>query len=469
MGLFARKPHIAAMLPADNVLEMIGNTPMVRIKHLDTGLCELYVKLESQNPGGSIKDRIARSMIAAAERSGALKPGGTIVEATAGNTGLGLALIAVLKGYKMILVVPDKMSREKIQHCKALGTDVRVTRTDVNKGHPDYYQDMAQRIAQETGGHYIDQFANTANPQAHFETTGPEIWEQMGGRIDAVVAGVGSGGTITGVGRYLKSKNSKAEMVLADPNGSILAPLVETGRTIEPGSWLVEGIGEDFVPPILDLSLVKKAYSISDAESFSTARDMLLHEGIFAGSSSGTLMAAALKYCREQKTHKRVVTFVCDRGDKYLSKSFSDPWITEQGFHKKEATGTVVDLLARRHDQGEVIFVRPEDTAQTVYKRMRVADVSQLPVIEGADTVVGVIDEETLLASLSQDPSFGKHAGSVMRKDFASVQMNATITDARALLQSSHALIVLEDNRFRGILTKVDLLNHLFQQGKNNG
>ena len=310
------------MQAAKNILEIIGNTPMVKVNHLDTGKCELYLKLESHNPGGSIKDRIALSMIHAAEEEGTLKPGGTIVEATAGNTGLGLALVASQKGYKLILVIPDKMSQEKIFHLKALGVQVIMTRSDVGKGHPEYYQDMAQRIAKEQGAFFVNQFENPANPLAHETTTGPEIWDQMGHKLDAVVCGVGSGGTLTGLGHYFRNAAPHVEMVLADPKGSILAPLINDGVMIEAGSWLVEGIGEDFIPKNCDLSLVGHAYTISDAESISTARDILKQEGIICGSSSGTLVAAALRYCREQKEPKRVATFICDSGNKYLSKIY---------------------------------------------------------------------------------------------------------------------------------------------------
>ena len=315
---------------SDSVLHLIGNTPMVRVRHMDTGVCELYLKLENQNPGGSIKDRIALSMIEAAELDGSLKPGGTLVEATAGNTGLGLALVAAQKNYRLILVIPDKMSQEKIFHLRALGTEIIMTRSDVNKGHPEYYQDMAKRIATETpGAFYINQFENPANPAAHEQTTGPEIWQQMNERLDAIICGVGSGGTITGLGRFFKKHAPHVEMILADPQGSVLAPRVNEGITTEVGSWLVEGIGEDYVPPNCDLTLVRKGYTITDHESISTAHELLLKEGIFGGSSSGTLLATALRYCREQKTPKRVVSFVCDTGNKYLSKIYNSTWLKE--------------------------------------------------------------------------------------------------------------------------------------------
>ena len=313
-----------------NALEMVGNTPMLKVSNLDTGPCELYLKLEILNPGLSVKDRIAISMIEAAEQEGKLKPGDTIIEATAGNTGLGLALVAMQKGYKLVIVLPDKMSREKLYNLQAMGAEVIGTRSDVTKGHPEYYQDVAERLAKERGAFYVNQFANQANVKAHYTTTGPEIWQQMDGNIDAFVCGVGSGGTLTGVGQYLREQKPDVDLVLADPAGSILEPLINEGKEIEAGSWLIEGIGEDFIPDTCNIQLANKAYAISDKESFTTARDVLQKEGILVGSSTGTLVAAALRYCREQTEAKRVVTLACDSGSRYLSKLFNDEWLDQQ-------------------------------------------------------------------------------------------------------------------------------------------
>src|SRR5580658_8599391 len=313
-----------SMAVQNSVLDLIGNTPIVRVRSFDTGACTLLLKLESQNPGGSIKDRIGRSMIEAAEKEGKIGPGSTLVEATAGNTGLGLALVAASKGYRLTLVIPDKMSREKLLHLRALGVTIVMTRSDVGKGHPQYYQDLAERIARVTpGAFYVNQFNNPANPLAHEMTTGPEIWRQTEGKVDAVVCGVGSGGTITGLSLYFAVKAPNVEMVLADPVGSVLAEYVRTKKIGKAGSWLVEGIGEDFIPPIADLSRVKMAFSIADGGAFEVIRALLKREGILAGSSTGTLMAAALQYCREQSKPKTVVTFVCDTGSKYLSKAYN--------------------------------------------------------------------------------------------------------------------------------------------------
>lgn len=319
------------MATYDNLIQLIGNTPIVRVTSFDTGPCELFIKLESQNPGGSIKDRIALSMIEAAEKENLINPGDLLVEATAGNTGLGLALLAILKGYRLLLVMPDKMSSEKVSHLRAMGVEVIMTRSDVEKGHPEYYQDMAARIAAETPrAFYVNQFGNPANVHAHETMTGPEIWAQMEQRLDAFVYGIGSSGALTGIGRFLKRVNPAIEIILADPAGSILATLVNEGKKMTPGKWLVEGIGEDFVPSICDLSLITQAITVTDQQSFAAARDLLRKSGIFAGSSTGTHLHAALIYCRQQQTPKRVLTIACDSGGKYLSKMFNDQWMSER-------------------------------------------------------------------------------------------------------------------------------------------
>ena len=339
-----------------SISELIGQTPLLQLHKLETGPCSLFLKLENQNPGGSIKDRVALSMINEAERLGHLQPGGTIIEATAGNTGLGLALIAAQKGYSLILVVPDKMSREKIFHLRALGAKVVLTRSDVNKGHPAYYQDYARRLAQETpGAFYIDQFNNEANPLAHFSTTAPEIYAQLDGDIDAIVVGVGSGGTLGGLQAWFAEHSPKTEFILADPAGSILADQVETGQYGEPGSWLVEGIGEDFIPPLAHIDGVHKAYRVTDAEAFAAARALLQTEGVLAGSSTGTLLSAALRYCQAQTTAKRVVTLACDSGNKYLSKMFNDDWMRQQGLLSRPTRGDLTDFIALRHDEGATV------------------------------------------------------------------------------------------------------------------
>jgi cystathionine beta-synthase len=447
---------------ANGVLRLIGHTPLVEVTRLDRGCCRLFVKLEGQNPGGSIKDRPALSMINAFERDGSLRPGGTLVEATAGNTGLGLAFVAARKGYRLILVIPDKMSREKVLHLRAMGAEVVMTRSDVIKGHPAYYQDLAQRIASEIpGAVYVNQFSNPANPQAHEMTTAPEIWTQMDGEVDAVVCGVGSGGTLTGLSRFFARVSPKTEFVLADPEGSILVDVVEGRTPRAPGSWLVEGIGEDFVPPNADLSRVRRGYSIPDREAFETARALLRHEGILAGSSSGTLLAAALRYCREQAEPKRVVTLLPDSGNKYLSKMFNDAWMADHGLIDRPHHGDLRDIISRPHDEGAAVFVAPEDTLNTAYARMKLYDVSQLPVLEG-DRVVGVIDESDLLVAVFDAPSrFADQVASAMSAGLETVPFTASLSALLPVFDRGHVVVVLDGSRFLGLITRIDLVNHL--------
>lgn len=440
---------------------LIGNTPLVQLSGFDTGSCELFLKLESQNPGGSIKDRMAVAMIEEAERSGALTPGATIVEATAGNTGIGLALVAAIKGYRLILVIPDKMSPEKIAHARALGADIRLTRSDVRPGDPDYYQDMAARIAEETRAYYINQFANPANPLAHETTTGPEIWRQMEHRVDTVVCGVGSGGTLTGLSRFFERVGPETEMVLADPVGSSLAEFVRTGRDGPSGSYAVEGIGGSCVPAIADFSRVRRAYSISDSESFLTARDLLKRTGIFGGPSSGTLLAAALRYCSEQTEGKRVVTLVCDTGSKYLSKMYNDYWMLDQGYLERSATGTLRELIARRYEEGGVITVKPEDPLLTAFQRMRMADISQVPVMDRG-CCVGVLDESDLLLAVHGDASkFQTPVREAMTSRLETISADKPIDSIYDILDRGLVALVTDGDAFVGLITRSDLLSHL--------
>lgn len=313
-----------------NLIELIGNTPLVEIKNIDTGPCQLFVKMESLLPGGSLKDRTALYLITEAEKAGLIKPGDTLVEATSGNTAIGLSLISAIRGYKLLIVMTNKVSQEKINQIKATGAEIVITRCDVNKEHPEYYHNLARTLAQERGGFYINQFANPANPLAHEKTMAPEIWQQMEHNLDAVVCGVGTGGHMTGLCRYFKKHAPHVNIVIADPQGSVVATYVNTGEQIEKtGCWLVEGIGEDCIRPLCDFSLSKQAYSISDAEAFATARELLQKEGIFSGPSSGVAVAGALRYCRSQTKPQRVVTFIYDSGAKYLSKMYNDEWLKE--------------------------------------------------------------------------------------------------------------------------------------------
>ena len=445
------------------ILSLIGDTPLVEITRMDTGPCQLFVKLENQNPTGSIKDRIALTMIEGAEEEGKLQPGGTIIEATAGNTGLGLALIAGAKGYRIILVIPDKMSQEKIAHIRALGAEVRLTRSDVTRGHPEYYQDVAAKLAEEIpGAFYVNQFSNPANPLAHERGTGPEIWEQMGHHVDAIVLGVGSGGTLTGLGRFFEKVQPNLEMILADPTGSILYEWVKTGKLEKAGSWAVEGIGEDFIPDIADMSFVTDAFEIDDTESFAVVRELLRKEGILGGSSTGTLLAGALRYCRQQTEKKRVVTFICDTGNKYLSKMFNDFWMAEQGFVERPAQGDLSDLISHRAEKGEVISVGPNDTLLTAFKRMRSGDVSQLPVLNGEGRAVGLVDESDLLVKVHRDPAqFNELVSAAMTDRLETLSPAAHISDLLGVFDRGRVAIVMDGATFLGLITRTDLLSYL--------
>jgi len=447
----------------NSVLDLIGDTPVVRINQLDTGPCELFIKLESQNPAGSIKDRIGLKMIEDAEAAGRISPGATLVEGTAGNTGLGLALVAAQKGYRLILVIPDKMSREKISNLRAMGAEVVLTRSDVAKGHPEYYQDLAKRLAGEMdNAYFINQFGNPSNPKAHEEVTGPEIWEQMDGDLDAIVLGVGSSGTVTGLSRYFARQAPKLELILADPEGSILAEYINEGRlTTKSSSWLVEGIGEDFLPTISDFTRVSKAYSISDRESFRVGRDLLVREGILGGSSTGTLVAAALRYCREQEVPRRVLTFACDTGNRYLSKMFNDFWMRDQGFLETTSHGDLRDLIARPFESHDTVTIGPDEPLANAYTRMKLYDVSQLPVIDQG-RLVGILDESDLLLAVAESSErFSEPVSRAMVTDLTGVDVRAPITELMPIFDRDFVAIVKDGDRFLGLITRVDLLHYL--------
>jgi len=336
----------------------------------------------------------------------------------------------------------------------------------VAKGHPEHYQDLAARLALETpNSFYVNQFANPANPLAHEATTGPEIWAQSGQMLDAVVVGVGSGGTLTGLSRYFARVAPHVEMILADPRGSVLAELVRTGSIQKPaGSWLVEGIGEDFVPPNCDLSRVRAAYEISDAESFATARQVLALEGILGGSSSGTLIAAALRYCREQQSPKRVVTFVCDSGNKYLNKLYNDYWLFDQGLLERPKQGNLLDLIVRRYQEGSAVTLSPQDSLLLAYRRMKLFDVSQIPVMDG-ERVVGIVDESDLVLHLHADPArFQDTVSTAMVSNLETITPQAPMSALLPIFQRGHVAIVAEHGRFIGLITRIDLLNYLRKQ-----
>ena len=334
-----------------SLVDLIGNTPIVQAKNLDTGKCNLFLKMESLNPGSSIKDRVALRIIEDAEAQGKLKKGSTVVEATAGNTGLGLALIALLKGYKSKVIILDKMNHNKILHLKSLGAEVILARSDVGPDSPEHYVNVAKEVANNTPDSFMaNQFTNMSNPQAHEYSTGPEILDQMSNDVDAVVCGVGTGGTISGLGKFFSEHSPKTEMVLADPKGSIVKDAVENKPLKKADySWLVEGIGEDFIPDTLELKYIKKAYEVTNEEAFSMIRELALKEGILGGSSSGTLISAAIKYCKDQNKEKNVVTFVCDNGEKYLNTAYNEEWLKEN-FH----LWLVIEVSKKEHKSDNI-------------------------------------------------------------------------------------------------------------------
>jgi cystathionine beta-synthase len=403
-------------------------------------------------------------MIEEAEKRGDISPGDTLVEATAGNTGIGLALVAAQKGYKLILVLPDKMSQEKIFNLRAMGAEVVLTRSDVGKGHPEYYQDVGKRIAEEQGAYFINQFGNPDNSLAHELTTGPEILEQTNGEVDAIVLGVGSSGTVSGLGKFLAENAPNVELILADPVGSILADYINKGEMGEGGSWLVEGIGEDFIPVIADFSQVAKAYAISDAESFAAARELLRKEGVLAGSSSGTLLAAALKYCREQTEAKTVVSFACDTGNKYLSKLFNDFWMEDQGFITREQHGDLRDLVGRPHGERATITVGPTDVVTTAHNRLRNAGFSQLPVMDEG-RLVGVITEDAIIQHVFGKPELmNAPVAEAMESAFIKLDRTTSVNNLVAMLHVQPYAAIMDGDEFLGLITRSDVLNYLRRQ-----
>ncbi len=463
-------PAASLLPPYSNVLELIGRTPMLRLGKLDAGKCSLFAKLELMNPAGSIKDRIGLSMIEGAEKAGKLDPKGsprpTIIEATAGNTGLGLALVAGQRGYKLKVVVPDKMSQEKVQHLRAMGAEVILARSDVQKGHPEYYQEVAAKLAQATPNSlYVNQFGNDDNSRAHYETTGPEIWEQMEGKIDALVVGVGSGGTLTGIGRYLREQKPDIKIILSDPAGSMLHPLVNEGKKVEATSWLVEGMGEDFVPDICEIDLCDEAVAVTDAEAFMAARELLSKEGLLAGSSTGCLIHAALVWCRRQTRPMNVVTFACDTGGKYLSKMFNDFWMIDNGFIQRPKENNLRDLIARRHLLGEDYTLGENEPLRQAIKRMALYGVSQMVVMDRDGKVVGILDEGDILLAVSRDPkAFNDPVGSHMTRRLETIAPEAPVSDLLPIFRADRVAIVMGGKgEFYGLITKIDMINYLRQ------
>ena len=452
----------------DNILTTIGQTPLVRLNRVTRGLRPaVLAKVEFFNPGGSVKDRIGPAIVDEAERSGRLKPGGTIVEATSGNTGVGLAIAAALKGYKCIFVMPDKMSEEKIRLLRGFGAQVVITPTAVEPDDPRSYYSVSKRITEETPNAILaNQYHNPANPETHYRVTGPEIWEQTAGKIDVFVAGLGTGGTISGVGRYLKKQNPAIKIVGVDPIGSILHELFQTGKTIPAHTYKVEGIGEDFLPGTLDLSVIDATVQVSDKESFLTTRRLVREEGIFCGGSSGAAVAGALRYIRDHDLgpDKMVVVILPDSGSRYLSKVFDDDWMRENGFLESAWMEIrASDVLAGKTMQ-TLHTARPTDRQNDVIALMKQHDISQLPVIDKHNRISGIVTEVELLDHMLTAGHAHDAAETIehlVRPDVTTATPDTFLESLMTTFTTRRVVLVVDDERLIGIITKIDLLDYL--------
>jgi cystathionine beta-synthase len=453
--------------PYDNVLETIGWTPLIRLNRVTRGIrTPVYGKADFFNPGGSVKDRIGLPIIEAAEREGLLKPGGTIVEGTSGNTGVGLAIAAALRGYKCIFTLPDKMSQEKVRLLKAFGAEVIVTPTAVAPDHPDNYVMMAKRIAHDTPNAILaNQFYNQANPDAHYATTGPELWEQTEGRITHFVGSAGTGGTITGVGRYLKERNPNVKIIAGDPVGSILADYWRShGETVIDGApYKVEGVGQDKLPSTLDMSIIDEYHTVSDRDAFAMSRRLTREEGLFVGGSSGLIAKVALDLAKRlDDPDALVVTFLCDTGERYLSKLYSDEWMRENQMLEADHV-TLRDMLGRKDASAPaIISVAPGAGVRQALNLMALHDVSQLPVIDGNDCVGSVVEATLSQRGLETPALLEAAVREVMDAPFPSLASDDAIEFAVKLLsKSTPAVLVLERGEVTGIVTRSDMLRFM--------
>jgi cystathionine beta-synthase len=446
----------------EDVLGLVGHTPLVKLNQLNKGLKPLILaKMENLNPGFSVKDRIGISMIQAAELEGKLKPGGTIVEATSGNTGIGLAIAAAVKGYKCIFVMTDKASVEKSRYLKALGADVVITPVSAKPGTPDHYVSTARRIAAETpNSFYPDQYSHPANPEAHYRTTGPELWDQTEGKITHFVSGIGTGGTISGTGRYLKERNSNIRVIGADPIGSIYKTYKETGKIPETTPYLVEGIGQEVLPGNAHMQYVDEVMNISDAESFDTARQLGRVEGIFCGGSTGTNCAAALRVSRDLDRDAIVVFIVCDTGEHYLTKFHSDEWMKEKRLlePQKITAGLISETKGARSPKSLVV-VGPGDRVSVALSKMNELGLTQIPVLDDGKSV-GSLREGHLLSKVFNDRDLLEGPVSkVMEKGFPTVEVDADVNVVTRKLRTSPAVLIEEYGRITGIITRHDVLD----------
>jgi cystathionine beta-synthase len=445
------------MVQFNNVLEAIGRTPLIKLGNITKDIkSTIYVKSEFLNPGGSVKDRVGLKMIEAAEREGKLRPGGTIIEATAGNTGVGLALVAAVKGYRCIFVMPDKMSQDKVNLLRAYGAEVVITPTSVAPDSTESYNGVADRLAKEIPGAYRpNQFENPNNPLAHYLTTGPEIWEDSEGKVEVFVAGMGTGGTISGTAKYLKEKSPNIIIVGADPQGSILS-----GDSPRP--YKVEGIGEDFIPKTFNRQLVDEMIRVSDKESFNTARRLAREEGILAGGSSGTALSAALKYAERLETPKYIVVLLPDTGRNYINKIFSDAWMQENGFWEGEKARVVSikEILNAKKKLPALISVSPQDKLIKAVCLIQEYNISQLPVIENTE-ILGSLSEASLMQLLHDGIEFNQQdISTVMGKPLPSLDENVNISEAyRVLLSGASGIVVKREGIPAGLITRADLVS----------
>lgn len=448
----------------NSVLELIGNTPLIKINKLTKGLKpQVFAKLESQNPGGSVKDRIGYNMILDAEEKGILKPGGTIIEATSGNTGIGLALTASYKGYKSIFVVTDKVSQEKINYLRALGAEVIITSNAHEHDHPEYYVNIAKRLNKEIPNSFFAyQYTNPSNPEAHYKTTGPEIWEQTEGRITHFVAGVGTGGTISGTGRYLKEKNPDIKVIGADPYGSIFKTYKDSGELIKGSPYLIEGIGQDCLPENVHFQYIDEFMNVSDSESVAAAKMLTKYESIFAGGSTGTIVHAALKVAETLTENDVLVFIVCDIGERYLSKVYNHDWLVEHGLLSLE-TATIQDLIFHKRSSGNGVFVSatPAMKVKELIEVIHDKGVPQVPVLEDG-RILGCIKSTDLTYSVLENQELlNQPVTDVMKDCLPVLNISTGLNEVKKKLKDSTAVLVEDDKRIVDMITRYDLIEFM--------